>query len=152
MKKYSWILLLLVFFGILMARNFLFPLFVDDYSYSFIWTEKYGNLIDYDKMPNEVPNFERVKSISDIAKSQYNHYMNWGARPIADSILQYFLMFDKNIFNEVPRLKVLDLPYYTEMRAMDEFFLENCDLLESPYNHCNVMFAAYYNLKQIVAK
>lgn len=48
MKKYSWIMLLLVIFGIFMTRNFLMPLLADDYAYSFVWTEKYGNLMDFD--------------------------------------------------------------------------------------------------------
>ena len=99
MKKYSWVLLFFVSLGIFAARNFLFPLFVDDYAYAFKWTEKYGNLMDYDKMPDEVPNFERIESISDIVKSQYTHYMNWGARPIGLGLNQFFMMFDKKIFN-----------------------------------------------------
>ena len=54
---------------------------------------------------------------------------------------------------EVPKLKMIALPYYTELRAFDdEYILLNCDLLESPYNHCNIMFAAYYDLKQIKSK
>ena len=99
MKKYSWVLLLLAIFGIFAARNFLLPLFADDYAYSFVWTEKYGNLMDFDKMPNEVPDFKRVESFSDIVKSGYNHYFNWGGRPLAVGIMQTFLMFDKKFFN-----------------------------------------------------
>lgn len=99
MKKYSWIVLLLAFFGIFMTRNFLIPLLADDYAYSFVWTEKYGNLMDFDKMPNEVPDFKRVESFSDLIKSNYNHYFNWGARPLAVGILQTFLIFDKSFFN-----------------------------------------------------
>lgn len=101
MKKYSysWIMLLLVILGIFMTRNFLMPLLADDYAYSFVWTEKYGNLMDFDKMPDEVPEFKRVKSFSDIAESEYNHYLNWGGRPLAVGILQTFLMFDKSFFN-----------------------------------------------------
>lgn len=35
-----WIILLAIFFEIFMLRNFLFPLFADDYSYAFIWGGK----------------------------------------------------------------------------------------------------------------
>ena len=41
----------------------------------------------------------RVKSITDIITNQYNHYFGWGGRSIVHFIAQFFLMFNKNIFN-----------------------------------------------------
>ena len=60
----DWIILLAIFFGIFMLRNFLLPLFADDYSYAFIWDGKNkGNLI------RGIGKRERVKSIKDILGS-----------------------------------------------------------------------------------
>lgn len=56
---------------------------------------------------------------------------------------------DKDLV-EVPELKTLNLPYFTEVRAFDDqIIIDNADILKSPYYHHNLAFAAYYGLKQI---
>lgn len=57
--------------------NHNYPLFLDDYVYSFIY------LSDH-----------RVESILDILKSQYIHYFAWGGRNVVHFICQFLLMID----------------------------------------------------------
>ena len=59
---------------------------------------------------------------------------------------------DKDLV-EVPQLKTLSLPYFTEIRAFDDpTIVDNADILKSPYYHHNLTFAAYYGLKQITTE
>ena len=93
------IILLAIFFGIFMLRNFLLPLFADDYSYAFIWDGKNkGNLI------RGIGKRERVKSIKDILISQYSHYLTWSGRFVAHFFVQLFILIGKKFFNVINTL------------------------------------------------
>lgn len=95
----DWIILLVIFFGIFMLRNFLLPLFADDYSYAFIWDGKNkGNLI------RGIGKRERVKSIKDILISQYSHYLTWSGRFVAHFFVQLFILIGKKFFNVINTL------------------------------------------------
>ena len=59
--------------GITLARNLLFPMYADDYVYSFIWDgEHRGNLL----IPPD-RTLTRVKTARDVAVSQLSHYKTW---------------------------------------------------------------------------
>lgn len=76
-SKYSKICLyasIIIFFILVLILNRLYPLFADDWSYSFIYG---GN--------------DRVKNIKDIFISQYRHYFMWGGRTIVHLIAQFLL-------------------------------------------------------------
>ena len=93
MEKYSCVLLLAIL-GIFAVRNFLVPLFADDYSYAFIWNGKdKGNLM------NGIGKRERVKSVKDIFISQYSHYLTWSGRFTAHFLIQFFILIGKKFFN-----------------------------------------------------
>lgn len=68
-------------FILIFILNRLYPLFADDWSYSFIYNDK------------DI----RVSSLSDIFESQYNHYFVWGGRSIVHAIDQLLLMMDFSI-------------------------------------------------------
>lgn len=68
-------------FILVFILNKLYPLFADDWFYSFIYNDK------------DV----RVSSLSDIFESQYNHYFVWGGRSIVHAIDQLLLMMDFSI-------------------------------------------------------
>lgn len=74
------IIILGVIFLAFLLLNIFTPLLGDDFLYMFY-------------------NENRIKSISEILKSQYGHYFGWGGRCIVHFIAQMFLMFDKSIFN-----------------------------------------------------
>lgn len=66
-----------VIFALIYALNRLFPLFSDDWGYSFV----YGT-------------DARVENLSDLFWSQYNHYFAWGGRSIVHMIAQAMLMMN----------------------------------------------------------
>ena len=81
--------------GLALARNLLFPLYGDDYGYSFIWDGKCrGNLLT---PPGR--KLERVKTAGDVAVSQLSHYKTWGGRTVAHVLDQSFLKRGKTVFN-----------------------------------------------------
>lgn len=57
-------------------------IFADDYSYSFSWET--GKMIN---------------GLYDIIQSQYKHWLIWGGRSVAHSLVQLFLYLGKDIFN-----------------------------------------------------
>ncbi|GHV15181.1 hypothetical protein FACS1894179_06570 [Bacteroidia bacterium] len=65
-------------FILVFILNKLYPLFADDWFYSFVYNDKYI----------------RVGSLFDIFDSQYNHYFVWGGRSIVHAIDQLLLMMD----------------------------------------------------------
>lgn len=69
----------LLFLAAVYLLNRLYPLQAEDWDYSFIWT-----------VGGESPH--RVTGLSDIAVSQYNHYMHWGGRSVTHAIDQFLLM------------------------------------------------------------
>lgn len=79
-NKYIFMGLLIITFIMMFLLNNFTPLLNDDYKYSF-----FNNI--------------RITNISEIIKCQYEHYFSWGGRSIVHIIAQFFLMFDKMIFN-----------------------------------------------------
>ena len=77
------------------VRNCLLPLAADDYSYAFVWDGAgRGNILE--GVPDTI---ERVDSIADLIASQWSHYMTWGGRTPAHTLIQLFVRFGKGIFN-----------------------------------------------------
>lgn len=73
--------LVIVIFSILIyLLNRLYPIIGEDWDYSFLW-----------EMPRS-GSPTRIKNISDIFISQYNHYIMWGGRSVVHSIDQFLLM------------------------------------------------------------
>jgi len=68
-------------FVLIYILNRLYPLFADDWFYSFIYNDK------------DI----RVASLSDIFESQYNHYFVWGGRSVVHAIDQLLLMMDFSV-------------------------------------------------------
>lgn len=92
---------LFVFFILLIGvgmyiLNHYTTLIVDDYSYSFSLGHK-------------------TTGITDILQSQYNHYFTWGGRVVVHTIAQFFLMYDKAVFdiaNTVAYLAMILVVYF----------------------------------------
>lgn len=75
----SLIILFLILFYILTST---YPIHGDDWTYRFVFTKDY-----------------LVTGISDIFYSQSIHWVTWGGRFVAHSLVQGFLLFDKVYFN-----------------------------------------------------
>lgn len=75
------ILVGMVFFSMYNLSS-LFPIYADDWNYSFIWGK------------DVIITNNRVSSLSDILYSQYNHYFSWGGRVVVHSIAQFLLFID----------------------------------------------------------
>lgn len=71
--------LVLLVFTLVFFLNYLLPYYADDWCYTFRY---------------DVPT-EKVRGLKDVFYSQYNHYLAWGGRTVAHSILQILLIFDK---------------------------------------------------------
>ncbi len=81
----------LIFF----VRNALLPLAADDFSYAFIWDGDHVGNILYGVSDT----IERVNSIDDLIRSQWSHYMTWGGRTPAHTLIQFFIWIGKIYFN-----------------------------------------------------
>lgn len=79
LNKRSALMILLVslVYAMIYVLNYIYPLFLDDWNYSFVFMES-----------------KRVSSLSDIFISQYNHYFAWGGRTVVHIICQALLMLD----------------------------------------------------------
>ncbi|WP_108822797.1 DUF6056 family protein [Dysgonomonas sp. Marseille-P4361] len=91
--------ILVTFIGIY-ALNHYFPLFNDDWLYSFV----FGRDTD------------RVSSFADVIESQYNHYFLWGGRSVAHTIAQSFLYIGEawaDILNSLAYVALITLIYTT---------------------------------------
>lgn len=64
-------------FCMVYVLNDIYPLFLDDWNYSFVVSEN-----------------KRVESLSDIFVSQYHHYFEWGGRAVVHTICQALLLLD----------------------------------------------------------
>lgn len=79
--------IMLFVFAILFVLNYLTWYTSDDYAYRYV----------FQPMPSE--SMERVDGIGSIIRSQIIHYNTWNGRFIAHSVVQFFMQFDKIIFN-----------------------------------------------------
>ncbi len=89
---------LCVVFILFFILNKLFPLYADDWSYSFI----YGT------------DSVRIGSLGDIFVSQYNHYLMWGGRSVVHFIAQLLLMMPPwwmDIFNTLAYIAFIHVLY-----------------------------------------
>ena len=78
-RKRFWTIVVVSITFVLMALvYYVFPYENDDLSYQMI----YGTN-------------RRITTINDIVESQYAHYMRWGGRTIAHSVLQILLLIGK---------------------------------------------------------
>lgn len=77
-----------VIFLLMLILNTFTPYTSDDYSYHFVYEST---------LPTE--NSRLLSSIWDIPYSMTNHYNIWGGRVVAHSIVQFFMLFDKWVFN-----------------------------------------------------
>ena len=73
-KYICWILVVLFFFTILFILNVLTPMIADDFGYLVVYREN-----------------TPIDSLSDIIRSQYNHYLLWGGRSVVHFIAQVLL-------------------------------------------------------------
>ena len=97
-KTISFFLILLLTFGMMYILNKNTHFTSDDFRYHFMY-ESF--------MPTD--NVERISSFSDIIKSMYNHYFMWGGRITAHTLVQFFLMFDKQFFNIINSIAFVGL-------------------------------------------
>lgn len=81
--------------GTALARNLLFPLFADDFAYSFIWDAARGG--NFRVAPGCA--MRRVKNLRDVIASQRSHYRVTGGRSVAHTLDQLFLIHGKRLFN-----------------------------------------------------
>ena len=91
-------IILLLTFGMMYILNKNTHFTSDDFRYNFMY-ESF--------MPND--GVQRLSSFSDIIKSMYNHYFMWGGRITAHTLVQFFLMFDKQFFNIINSIAFVGL-------------------------------------------
>ncbi|MGJ7330316.1 DUF3329 domain-containing protein [Morganella morganii] len=81
------IVIMLSTFILVFLLNFLTMYTSDDYTYRYV----------YQPMPSD--SMVKIDGFISIIESQINHYKIWNGRFVAHSIVQYFMQFDKTIFN-----------------------------------------------------
>lgn len=94
-KKHSGLKAGFIFAGFgaaIFLANRVIPKIADDYPFSFIWDGKtHGNLA-FGKHK-----YKRVRTASDLLKSQVSHYKTWSGRIVSESLNQLVLMKDDKI-------------------------------------------------------
>ncbi|AQP53898.1 hypothetical protein BW732_06485 [Vagococcus penaei] len=86
-KIFFWGILILFFFLLLLLNNLTF-FTSDDYIYHYVYKEPF---------PTE--HLEKISGWQSIIRSKIRHYTVWNGRFVAHSILQFFMQFNKAIFN-----------------------------------------------------
>ena len=92
-KNQAIIILTFIFISVLFL-NILTPYIADDINYKNIWGTS-----------------DRVNNLWDVFVSQYWHYLTWGGRSVAHTIVQLFLIFPKLIFNIANSLCYIGIIY-----------------------------------------
>jgi len=95
-KEKYFVLVVLLLFGLIYVLNILYPLYVDDWDYSFTTSGK------------------RVGSFMDILSTQYDHYFEWGGRTVVHIIAQSLLWFGEgwgDILNSVAYVALILVMY-----------------------------------------
>ncbi|MBE8954434.1 MAG: hypothetical protein SR2Q5_02030 [Quinella sp. 2Q5] len=91
---------LILFAGFFFVRTCLMPLMGDDYGYAFIWDGAHGgNLAGMAFGSADIEVRHRVESFADLVQSQWSHYMTWGGRAIAHTLIQTFIWLGKPLFD-----------------------------------------------------
>lgn len=81
------------FGGVIYLANRMIPKIADDYPFSFVWDgDHHGNLAFGRHR------YRRVRTLKDLARSQWSHYMTWSGRTVAETLNQLVLMKDDKIF------------------------------------------------------
>lgn len=75
-------------FAFMLILNIYTPYTSDDYAYHFVYESP---------LPSETTRL--LSGIGDIPYSMANHYNIWGGRVVAHSIVQFFMLFDKWVFD-----------------------------------------------------
>ncbi|PWM78793.1 MAG: hypothetical protein DBY32_04795 [Phascolarctobacterium sp.] len=101
-EKFLFALVILLILVGMYILNHYTTLIVDDYGYSF----SLGH---------------RTKGIMDILESQYNHYFAWGGRVVVHTIAQFFLMFDKKVFDIANTFAYLAMVLVVYFHAVGSF-------------------------------
>ncbi len=99
--KQLFYIVLAISFVLVFILNYLTPLLADDYSYSFGLNGK-------------------VNSLKDIFDYQVHHYLNWGGRSVVHFIAQFFLMFNKMVFNVCNSLVYVLFTYLIYRHSSEE--------------------------------
>lgn len=76
-KTIGMIFVISILYCLIYILNYDFPLFLDDWTYHFIFGTN-----------------ERVNTLADIFQSQYNHYFMWGGRSVVHLICQILFLLD----------------------------------------------------------
>ena len=95
LKKKGIVPVVLAVGTVLAVRNCMYPMYADDYAYSFKWDGKRRGNIQLE--PGH--KMERIKNLKDVAESQASHFMTWGGRNLAHGLDQLFLIRGKKAFN-----------------------------------------------------
>lgn len=78
--------------------NRFYPVFGEDWDYAYFWVP-------------DIDHPDRVGSIMDIVKSQYNHYLYWGGRNIAHGLDQLLLMIGEGWHDILNALALISLVF-----------------------------------------
>ncbi|MDR2955763.1 MAG: DUF6056 family protein [Prevotella sp.] len=109
-SKYQPVLILavlLVVFSVTFFLNRLYPVFADDWVYSFVFETSFFDHSD-----------KRIEGITDILVSQYNHYMLWGGRSVAHTIAQFLLSINPFLCDLLNSLVYLGFVYLIYLFAV----------------------------------
>lgn len=101
-EKIAFFFVLLVIGVGMYILNYYTTLIVDDYNYSFC----FGH---------------RTTCIMDILQSQYHHYFEWGGRVVVHTIAQFFLMYDKAVFDIANTFAYLAMILVVYFHAVGKF-------------------------------
>lgn len=85
-KIFSFVVTIIIVFASVYALNLLTHYTSDDYRYHFFYSSSRDDI-------------RWLSGIADIPLSMWNHYNLWGGRVVAHSIVQFFSLFDKSVFN-----------------------------------------------------
>ncbi|QCJ63299.1 hypothetical protein C9423_02470 [Lactobacillus sp. Koumiss] len=98
-KKYFFILFIfLITFFLVFALNHMTHYVSDDYTYRFVYKSA---------MPADP--LEKINGFRSIIRSQVSHYNIWNGRFVAHSIVQFFMQYNKFIFNIFNSIAFLSL-------------------------------------------
>lgn len=98
-KKYFFVLFIFfTTFLLIFALNYMTHYVSDDYAYRFVY-----------KSPRPTDSLEKINGFRSIIKSQISHYNIWNGRFVAHSIVQFFMQYNKIIFNIFNSIAFLSL-------------------------------------------
>ena len=103
-EKFLFALVILLILAGMYILNHYTTLIVDDYVYSF----------------SRITG-ERITTVAEILQSEYNHYFTWGGRVVVHTIAQFFLMFDKSVFDIVNTFAYLAMVLVVYFHAVGSF-------------------------------